>query len=129
MQSALDDVASTSGGPYLVVPVAPRIILIKHLTQLERRKLNLKATLESSISHFSFKRLVPGTFNLGFIGSTCTALPSSARPTSTTTVSALFDTIELGRGAPVYQGQHSLFRLASLDTSLMHVIRTTDDFL
>ena len=37
---------------------------------LWRRKLNLKAKFESSISHFSFKRLVPGGFNLGFRGST-----------------------------------------------------------
>ena len=39
---------------------------------LWRRKLNLKAEVESSVSHFSFKRFVPGGFNLGFIGSTCT---------------------------------------------------------
>jgi len=42
---------------------------------LERRKLNLKAEVESSASHFSCKRLGPGGFNLGSIGSTCTALP------------------------------------------------------
>ena len=40
-----------------------------------RRNLNLKAEVESSISHFSFKRLVPGAFNTGLIGSTCAALP------------------------------------------------------
>jgi hypothetical protein len=39
------------------------------------RKLNLKAKVESNISHFSFKGLVPGGFNMGFIGSTCTASP------------------------------------------------------
>jgi len=44
-------------------------------SEMWRRKLNLKAEVDSSISHFSFKRLVPGGFNLGFIGSTCTALP------------------------------------------------------
>jgi hypothetical protein len=38
--------------------------------------LNLKAEVESSTSQFSFKRLAPGGFNLGLIGSTCTALPS-----------------------------------------------------
>ena len=27
------------------------------------------------MSHFTFKRLVPGGFNLGFIGANCTALP------------------------------------------------------
>jgi len=37
--------------------------------------LNLKAEVESSASQCSFKRLVPGGFNLGLIGSTCTALP------------------------------------------------------
>jgi hypothetical protein len=35
----------------------------------------LKAKLGSSLSYFSFKSLVPGAFNVGFIGSTCTALP------------------------------------------------------
>ena len=37
--------------------------------------LDLKAEVESSISKFSFKRLVPGGFNLGFAGSSSTALP------------------------------------------------------
>jgi len=40
-----------------------------------RRKLNLKAKVEGSLSHFSFKSLVLGGFNVGWIGSTCTALP------------------------------------------------------
>jgi len=40
-----------------------------------RRKLKMKAKVESIISHFSIKRLVPGGFNMGFVGSTCTALP------------------------------------------------------
>ena len=40
-----------------------------------RRKLHLKAEVESSIPHFSFKRFVTGGFNLDLIGSTCTALP------------------------------------------------------
>jgi len=44
-------------------------------TMLQRRKLKLKAKLENSLSYFSFKRLVPGTFNVGLMGSTCTALP------------------------------------------------------
>jgi hypothetical protein len=50
--------------------------LAEHLPELYRRKQNLKAEVESIVSHFSFKRLVPGSFNLGLIGSTCTALPS-----------------------------------------------------
>jgi len=31
--------------------------------------------VESNLSYFSFKRLIPGAFNVGWIGSTCTALP------------------------------------------------------
>ena len=42
---------------------------------MKRRKLILKAEVESSTSQFTFKRLVPGGFNVGLIGSTCTALP------------------------------------------------------
>jgi hypothetical protein len=42
---------------------------------LYRRKLNLKAKLESSQPHLIFKHLVLGDFNLGLIGSTCTAVP------------------------------------------------------
>jgi hypothetical protein len=34
----------------------------------------LKAKFEGGSSQFSFKRLVPGSFNLGLIGSTCTTL-------------------------------------------------------
>ena len=45
------------------------------LTMAYRRKLILKANVQSSISCFSFKRLFPGGFNLVLIGSTCTALP------------------------------------------------------
>jgi hypothetical protein len=35
----------------------------------------VKANIESSSTHISFKRLVSGAFNVGLIGSTCTALP------------------------------------------------------
>jgi hypothetical protein len=42
------------------------------------RRLNLKAQVESSILHCSFKRSVPGGFNLGFTGSTCISLPGPA---------------------------------------------------
>jgi hypothetical protein len=38
-------------------------------------KLNLKANFEGNSSHYGFKCLIPGAFNWGFIGSTCTALP------------------------------------------------------
>jgi len=37
--------------------------------------MNLKARYEGDSSHYSFKRSVPGAFNVGLIGSTCTALP------------------------------------------------------
>jgi len=47
--------------------------------KLKRRKLNLKAKFKGRSSYYSFKRLVPGGFNLGFIGSTCTVLPSELR--------------------------------------------------
>ena len=42
---------------------------------MKRRKSNLKAKLESSLTYFSFKRLVPVGFIVGLIGSTYTALP------------------------------------------------------
>ena len=44
-------------------------------TQQQRRKWDLKARLESGLPYFSSKRIVPGAFNKGLIGSTCTALP------------------------------------------------------
>ena len=44
-------------------------------TLMWRHKMNLKAKFESSISHFSFERLVQGGFNWGYIRSICTALP------------------------------------------------------
>ena len=46
---------------------------------MQRRKLNLKAEVESTISHFSFKRLAPGGFNSGLIGSTCTGPPKQSK--------------------------------------------------
>ena len=42
---------------------------------VKQRKLKLKAKLQSSSFHFSFKRFIPGAFSAGLIGSTCTALP------------------------------------------------------
>jgi hypothetical protein len=35
--------------------------------------------LKAVFSYVSFKRLVSGAFNMGFIGSTCTALPLQMR--------------------------------------------------
>ena len=43
--------------------------------QVYRRKLKLKAKFEGGSSYYSFKRLVPGAFNLGLTGSACTASP------------------------------------------------------
>jgi len=48
------------------------------ISVLYRRKLNLKAKFEGGSSYYSCKRVVPGAFNMGFIGSTCAALPCSA---------------------------------------------------
>jgi len=42
---------------------------------LQRRKWRLKAKFEGGSSYYSVKRRVPGAFNVGLIGSTCTALP------------------------------------------------------
>jgi hypothetical protein len=47
---------------------------------LQRRKLKLKAKFESGPSHRSFKSIDPRAFNVGLIGSTCTALPYPRRP-------------------------------------------------
>ena len=44
-------------------------------TIMQRRNLSLKAKVKSGSSHFAFNRLVRGSFNLGLIGSICTALP------------------------------------------------------
>jgi hypothetical protein len=44
---------------------------------VKRLKLNLKAEAQSTASHFGFKRLVPGGFDLISLGSTCTAPPMS----------------------------------------------------
>jgi len=44
-------------------------------TYMKRRKLNLKHQFVSSSPYCSLKRSIPGAFNVGLIGSTCTALP------------------------------------------------------
>jgi hypothetical protein len=41
----------------------------------QRLKSELIAKFEGGSSHFSFKAFAPGAFNVGSIGSTCTALP------------------------------------------------------
>jgi len=42
---------------------------------VQRLKLNLKAKFVNSPCYLSFKCIYPGAFNLGLIGSICTALP------------------------------------------------------
>jgi hypothetical protein len=42
--------------PTAAVAAAPR-------SELKRRKLNLKAQFDGDLSYYSFKRLVPGSFN------------------------------------------------------------------
>ena len=56
-------------------PLNPLHKSLSPIAVMKRRKLNLKAKFESGLSHFSFKRLVQCAFNVGLIGSTCTALP------------------------------------------------------
>ena len=51
-------------------------------TRLKRRKKNLIAKFQSASLYYSFKRLVPGAFNMGLIGSTCTGLPGVSVPCS-----------------------------------------------
>jgi hypothetical protein len=50
------------------------------LNSLQRRKLELKAKFESSLTYYNFKRFIPGAFNMVFIDSTCTALPHNPYP-------------------------------------------------
>ena len=47
-----------------------------------QRKLKLKAKFETGPPYLSFKSIDPGAFNVGLIGSTCTALPcdTGSRP-------------------------------------------------
>jgi len=40
-----------------------------------RRKSKFKAKFESGTSYYCFKRLVPGAFKVGLIGSSCAASP------------------------------------------------------
>jgi len=56
---------------------------VRQLPFQQRRELTLKANLEGDSTYNIFKRLVPGAFNMGFIGPTCTARPlSSTCPTA-----------------------------------------------
>jgi len=63
--------AASSAAAACWITRAPR----EYPTSVKRRNLNLKAKVESGSSYFSFRCLVPGAFNMGLIGSTCTALP------------------------------------------------------
>jgi hypothetical protein len=62
--------------PCLAAPVALSAARGGRLMRLDvAAQVDLKAKFESVSSYFSFKRSVLGTFNVGSIGSTCTALP------------------------------------------------------
>jgi len=50
--------------PQGVAGLAPDVV-----AEMQRRMLNLKAKFESGSSHFSFKRLVTGAFNVGLFES------------------------------------------------------------
>ena len=54
---------------------SPARVSITPSAMVYRRNLNLKAKSATRSLHISCKRLVSGAFNLGLIGSTCTALP------------------------------------------------------
>ena len=66
--------------------------------------MKLKAKFESGSSHVSLKRLVPGAFNVGLIGSTCTALPEE--PAEVAEVAVVRD-FRLVTFVPWSKGLHS----------------------
>jgi len=77
--------------------------------ELQRRKLILKAKVEKNTSDFSFKRLVRGGFNMGLIGSTCTALPSAPPPAAiapSTRLQKQYTPI-ISRGRSRYRGAYT----------------------
>jgi hypothetical protein len=71
---------------------------------VQRRKLNVKFLFESSLPHFSFKRIVPGAFNSDLIGATCTVLP---RPSGSTDFRVMPQDMNRLRPTPVYRAPHS----------------------
>ena len=64
----------------VVAPPVTAMVSKLLVSSLQRRKLNLKAKLESGSSIVSFRRLIPGAFNTGMTGSTCTASPRHKFP-------------------------------------------------
>ena len=66
----------------LLFPLLRRLLLLFALRLLlplgEAAQVDFKTEVEGSISQFSFKRLDAVSFNVGLIGSTCTALPRAA---------------------------------------------------
>jgi len=69
--------------PYPVARVAP---VPRHVRAQHHRgvaaQVEIESKLEIGLSYFSFKLLVPGSFNLGLIGATCTALLRGTADTS-----------------------------------------------
>jgi hypothetical protein len=51
-------------------------------------QVEIESKFESTLSLFSFKRLVPGAFTVGLIGSNCTATPWRCHPTPCTGAAA-----------------------------------------
>jgi len=82
-ETASYDVASTiqQFGHYPSVPAfkpQPCSRATRIAATVYRRKSKLKAKCESRPSRLSYKSVDPGAFNMGDIGSTCTALPRCA---------------------------------------------------
>jgi len=62
---------------------APHVVAAQ--VEIESKSLKLKAIHP----YYSFKRLVPGPFNVGFIGSTCTTTHRTVGPYDFDPISAL----------------------------------------
>jgi hypothetical protein len=82
--SGLDRISSPRARPYLVMTTLPWLFLAAFLARFSRNaafsldvaaQLKFEAKFESSSSYSSFKRSVPGAFNVDLTGSTCSALP------------------------------------------------------
>jgi hypothetical protein len=73
-QKVSDEVARTI---HLFLPYARRNRSKHQNASVYRRKLKLKPKFDNSFKCSSFKRSEPGGFNMGLIGSICTALPQT----------------------------------------------------
>jgi len=58
------------------LPGVPRSQRERGLAELlEAAQVEIETKIDRTSAHFIFKRLVPGGFNVGLIGTTCTAPP------------------------------------------------------